>query len=141
MVGVGLNSPQAFLGSELKDRGDRIAFLGDAHATQPTVLAAFQNYEMLWSSNEHTKGQLLDFGGIQPYWLMWCSSILDLYDATGNTSAFQSFQPYIARARPGQLSALGVSRSKSFFYGAFVWARGALNSQKRRFPVRAGAAL
>eukprot|EP01043_Picozoa_sp_COSAG02_P052840 COSAG02_NODE_5754_length_4063_cov_16.384208_2_plen_896_part_00 len=95
MVGVGLHSPQAFLGSELKDRGDRIAFLGDAHATQPTVLAAFKNYEMLWSSNEHTKGTIGSFGGIQPYWLMWCSSILDLYDATGNVSAFKSYQPYI----------------------------------------------
>jgi alpha-L-rhamnosidase len=95
MVGVGLHSPQAFLGSELKDRGDRIAFLGDAHATQPTVLAAFQNYEMLWSSNEHTKGTLGNFGGIQPYWLMWCESILDLYDATGNTTAFMSYQPYM----------------------------------------------
>jgi hypothetical protein len=35
MVGNGLNSHDAgYLGSELKDRGDRIAFLGDAHATQ-----------------------------------------------------------------------------------------------------------
>ena len=45
-----------------------------------------QNYEMLWSSNEHTKGTMGNFGGIQPYWLMWCMSILDLYDATGVTS-------------------------------------------------------
>lgn len=53
MVGNGLNSKGAgYLGSELKDRGDRIAFLGDAHATQPTVLAAFGNFELLWHSNE-----------------------------------------------------------------------------------------
>jgi hypothetical protein len=54
-----------------------------------------------------------------------------------------------ARERP---SALRVFRRKSVFYGAFVWARRALNMQKRRFsaravvaaillPVRAGAAL
>ena len=49
-------------------------------------LSFSQNYEMLWSSNEHTKGTMGNFGGIQPYWLMWCMSILDLYDATGVTS-------------------------------------------------------
>ena len=32
------------------------------------------------------------------------------------------------RARPGRLSALSVSPSKSVLYGAFVWARRALNS-------------
>jgi hypothetical protein len=40
---------------------------------------------------------------------------------------------------PGRLSALSVFLSKSFFYGAFVWARRALNRPKRRFPARAGA--
>jgi hypothetical protein len=34
------------------------------------------------------------------------------------------------RARPGRLSALSISHSKSGLYGAFVWARRALNSQK-----------
>ena len=41
------------------------------------------------------------------------------------------------RARPGRLSALSVSHSKSILYGAFVWACRALNSSKRRFPARA----
>jgi hypothetical protein len=41
------------------------------------------------------------------------------------------------RARPGRLSALSVFHSKSFLYGAVVWARRALNSQKRRFWGRA----
>ena len=41
------------------------------------------------------------------------------------------------RARPGRLSALSVSHSESGLYGAFVWARRALNGQKRRFPARA----
>jgi hypothetical protein len=35
----------------------------------------------------------------------------------------------------GRLSALRVSPSKSVFYGAFVWARKALNNKKRRFPA------
>ena len=39
--------------------------------------------------------------------------------------------------RSGRLSALSVSLCKSVFYGAFVWARRALNSQNRRFPARA----
>jgi hypothetical protein len=34
------------------------------------------------------------------------------------------------RARPGRLGALSVSHSKSVLYGAFVWARGALNRRK-----------
>ena len=37
---------------------------------------------------------------------------------------------------PGRLSALTVFHSKSVLYGAFVWARRALNSPKRRFLAR-----
>ena len=42
--------------------------------------------------------------------------------------------------RPGRLSALSVFHSKSVLYGAFVWARRALNRQKRRFSARAATA-
>jgi hypothetical protein len=38
---------------------------------------------------------------------------------------------------PGRLRALSVFLCESAFYGTFVWARRALNSQKRRFPARA----
>ena len=38
---------------------------------------------------------------------------------------------------PVQLSALSISHSKSVSYGAFVWARRALNGPKRWFPARA----
>ena len=38
---------------------------------------------------------------------------------------------------PGRLSALRVFLWKSILYGAFVWARRALNRRKRRFPARA----
>jgi hypothetical protein len=41
----------------------------------------------------------------------------------------------------GRLSALSVFLCKSGFYGAFVWARRALNSQKRWFPARADELL
>jgi hypothetical protein len=44
-----------------------------------------------------------------------------------------------ARAHPGRLSALSVSRSKSVLYGAFVWAPKALNRRKRRFPAPPGS--
>ena len=44
------------------------------------------------------------------------------------------------RAALGRLSALSVFLCKSFFYGAFVWARRALNSPNRRFPARADPA-
>jgi hypothetical protein len=58
-------------------------------------------------------------------------------DVSGSGEA--SCGPCMARARRGRLSALSVSLCESVFYGAFVWARGALNSPKRRFPARAGA--
>jgi hypothetical protein len=45
------------------------------------------------------------------------------------------------RARPGWLSALSVSHSKSVLYGAFVWSCRALTRQKWRFPARAGQRL
>ena len=41
------------------------------------------------------------------------------------------------RARPGRSSGLLVFLCKSVFYGAFAWARRALNGQNRRFPARA----
>ena len=40
-------------------------------------------------------------------------------------------------AFPGWLSALSVSHSKLFLYGAFAWVCRVLNSQNRRFPARA----
>jgi hypothetical protein len=44
------------------------------------------------------------------------------------------------RAAPGRLSAISVFLLKSILYGAFVWARRALNGPKRRLPARAGRA-
>ena len=41
------------------------------------------------------------------------------------------------RAALGRLSALSVFLWRSILYGAFVWARRALNRRKRRFPSRA----
>ena len=45
------------------------------------------------------------------------------------------------RAAQGRLSALSVFHRKSVLYGASVWARRALNSQKRWFSARAVAQL
>jgi hypothetical protein len=42
---------------------------------------------------------------------------------------------------PARLRALSMFLCKSGFYGAFVWACRALNSQKRRFPARADPEL
>ena len=39
--------------------------------------------------------------------------------------------------RRGRLSALSVFQCKSVLYGAFVWARRALNRKKQRLPARA----
>jgi hypothetical protein len=60
--------------------------------------------------------------------------------AAGSWAAIESDNK--ARARQWWLSALSVSHIKSGLCGGFVWARGALNRQKRRFPARAdGRAL
>jgi hypothetical protein len=71
-----------------------------------------------------------------------CTSQLNGVSATGaminiDGVCFEHVHPDTVRARPGRLSTLSVSHSKSFFYGAFAWARRALNSPKRRFPARA----
>jgi hypothetical protein len=51
-----------------------------------------------------------------------------------------SFDPFSdCPGPPGRLSAPSVFLCKSVLYGVFVWARRALNSQKRRFPARAVA--
>ena len=53
--------------------------------------------------------------------------------ATGGVAAY-----VVCPGRPRRLSTLSVFLCKSVLYGAFVWARGALNSRKRRFPARVG---
>lgn len=45
------------------------------------------------------------------------------------------------RALPGRLSGLSVSHIQLVLYGAFVWARGVLNIQKRRFPAARAAKI
>ena len=45
------------------------------------------------------------------------------------------------RAASGSLRTISVFLCKSVFYGVFVWARRALNSQKWRFPARAVSLL
>jgi hypothetical protein len=55
------------------------------------------------------------------------------------TTAGRCVRPTV-RALSGRLSGLSVSHSKSVLYGVWVWARRVLNSQKRRFPARAGGA-
>ena len=45
--------------------------------------------------------------------------------------------PRVGPGRARRLGALSFSHSKPVLYGAFVWARGVLNSHKRRFRPRA----
>eukprot|EP00041_Stephanoeca_diplocostata_P005151 m.57440 g.57440 ORF g.57440 m.57440 type:complete len:563 (-) comp15606_c0_seq8:2219-3907(-) len=90
-VGKGLYSDGGYLGSELKDRGDRIAFLGDAYATQGSALYAFGNYDMLARSINYTK----DINNnIQPYWVMWVLSVLDYHDFTGDSATLHAMRPW-----------------------------------------------
>jgi hypothetical protein len=66
-------------------------------------------------------------------------SVPDFYEI--NTLWFLTPEHMAACPRPpgrlSDLSTLSVFHSKLFLYGGFVWARMALNNQKRRFPARA----
>jgi hypothetical protein len=86
----------AYLGSILLDRGDRIAFLGDAYVAQATALAAFSkdSHTLLAQSLNYTKNIGND---IEPYWIMWVLSVLDLFEATGDTTTFELLMPYIEK--------------------------------------------
>ena len=102
LCGVGLGggdrnqAPGVFLGSELMDRGDRVAFLGDAHVAQATAIVAFGNYEVLVKSNNYTKSLTHD-SSIEPYWMMWVLSCLDYWDATADKAAMQELVPWIVQ--------------------------------------------
>jgi hypothetical protein len=64
------------------------------------------------------------------------ASLAELAAAIGEQSIAASVFLATVRAGPGRLSFLSISLCASVFYGAFVWARRALNCQKRRFPAR-----
>jgi hypothetical protein len=84
--------------------------------------------------------------------ITWCTSsvlnvprqaAMDKMDGDGSGEV-EFDELFAVRARPGRLSALSVSHSKSVLFGAFVWVRGALNHRKRRSPAvvdRAGDGL
>jgi hypothetical protein len=55
-----------------------------------------------------------------------------------DTDLSVDFAPAV-RTCQGRLSALSVFHGESVLYGAYLWARGVLNRQKRRFPARADA--
>jgi hypothetical protein len=61
----------------------------------------------------------------------------DLADCAAHAHRDDADRP--VRATLGQFRALSVFLCKSGFYGAFLWARMALNRQKGRFPARAVA--
>lgn len=92
----------SYLGSILMNRGDRIAFLGDAHVAQATALTAFgpDTHALLRQSLNYTKSIGND---IEPYWVMWVLSVFDFYDATADRTTVQELIPWIelrlARAR------------------------------------------
>jgi hypothetical protein len=60
---------------------------------------------------------------------------MDKMDADGSGEV-EFDELFAVRARPGRSSALSISHSKSVLYGAFVWARGALNRRKRMYWIR-----
>ena len=93
-VSKGTGQITAYLGSILMNRGDRIAFLGDAHVAQATALAAFGRsaYPLVSSSNEYCATIGND---IEPYNLMWVLSVLDYNDIAGDAAAFAHILPKV----------------------------------------------
>ena len=92
------NDTTAYLGSILMNRGDRIAFLGDAHVAQATALAAFGSsvHPLLAMSNEYLSTVTHD-GNIEPYKMMWVLSVVDYFDASGDKRAFARIAPKVAQ--------------------------------------------
>ena len=78
-----------------------------------------------------------------PLLTRWCAQVVDenrIYCEgwlAKRSGGAKNGEISIVRAAQGRLSALSVFLCKSVLYGAIVWARRALNSQKRRFPARA----
>jgi hypothetical protein len=72
-------------------------------------------------------------------WQASWPKICRMLDADGSqglpVASFKKF--HTARARRGVQAPFAFSYGNQFLYGAFVWARGALNRRKRRFPARA----
>jgi hypothetical protein len=60
---------------------------------------------------------------------------LNAASSTALTETIEFFKRTV-RARLGRWSGHGILRRKAALYGGFVWARGARNSQKRRFSAR-----
>jgi hypothetical protein len=83
-----------------------------------------------WVQNWKIMGQPCEFQALAPAWRRPSP-----HGPWSNTSGWT--RRSTVRARPGRLSAISVFLCKSVLYGAFVWARRALNIQKRRFPARA----
>ena len=92
------NDTTAYLGSILMNRGDRIAFLGDAHVAQATALAAFGGsvHPLLAMSNEYLSTVTHD-GNIEPYKMMWVLSVVDYFDASGDKRVFARIAPKVAQ--------------------------------------------
>jgi hypothetical protein len=102
----------------------------DAQAAQQDIWVLLGS---LLSSNETTWQARQDFEDILQQLTHGSLFGGDAVDTAG-ADAFASRD-----IRPGRWGRLSFSLCKSIFYGAFVWARRALNGRKRRFSARAVA--
>lgn len=121
IIGNGL-SKGGYLGSELMDRGDRIAFLGDSHVAQQTVLAAFSSADPDSATRRVLRRNSVYCGGIgngiRPYDAMYVLSVVDLFDWTGNATALLSVvgpvEKKLAKARDSLFPKAVSNASASF---------------------------
>ena len=58
------------------------------------------------------------------------TAVIPVAEQAGVRLALHPEDPPVGPGRPGRLSALRVFHTKSILYGAFVWARRALNRKK-----------
>ena len=88
---------ECYLGSILRDRGDRVAFDGDAYVAQTTALAAFDaafalaNASLFFTKDTHGDK-------IEPYWEMWVLTVLDYVEASGDVAALDKLRPSVELA-------------------------------------------
>ena len=97
-----VNMLPGFLGSELRDRGDRAPpFQGDAHVAQSAALAAFLSPPMLRLALQmlnltNSAARPVHDSSIATYPLMWVLSVADFFWTAGDVGALEYFAPSAA---------------------------------------------
>lgn len=96
------------------DRGDRISWTGDAHASQAASLVAFANFDSIKQNIENSKEES---NGIKAYSLYWILSVVDYYQYTNDKDSFLIWLPFINDILNDGFNVYNSSENLSFMGG------------------------